>query len=89
MPRQPRTLSMCINIHIRKMPSRNLAVKEEVYRRLLEAKKGSESFSEVIDRLLQGRSDLMSFAGALARDREFDAVLKDVEEVRRRTVLRR
>jgi len=70
------------------MPSRNLAVKEDVYKRLLEAKKGSESFSDVIDRLLQGKSDLMSFAGALAGDKEFEAVLKDMEEVRKRTVLR-
>ena len=70
------------------MPSRNLAVKEETYRKLFEAKKGDESFSDVIDRLLQGKSDVMSFAGALAGDREFAAALKDMEEVRKKTVLR-
>lgn len=70
------------------MPSRNLAVKEEVYRKLLEAKRGGESFSEVIGRLLQGKSDLMAFAGALAGDKEFEKVLEDIQKVRNRTVLR-
>ena len=70
------------------MPSRNLAVREKVYKKLLEAKRGKESFSDVIDRLLQGKSDLMAFAGALAGDAEFNEALKDIEEVRKRTVLR-
>lgn len=70
------------------MGSKNLAVKDEVYRKLLEAKKGSESFSDIIGRLLEGKSDLMSFAGVLSRDKEFDLVRKDIQEVRRRTVLR-
>ena len=70
------------------MTSKNLAVKEEVYRKLLEAKKGDESFSEVIERLLEGKSDLMSFAGILSGDKEFERVTKDIEEVRKRTVLR-
>jgi predicted CopG family antitoxin len=70
------------------MTSRNLAVKEEVYRKLLEAKKGDESFSDVIGRLLEGRSDLMSFAGVFSQDREFELAQRDVQEVRRRTALR-
>lgn len=71
------------------MTSRNLTVKEEVYRKLVEAKKGNESFSKVIERLLQGKSDLMSFAGILSHDREFaDAVSKDTAEVRKLTVIR-
>jgi predicted CopG family antitoxin len=70
------------------MVSRNLAVREDVYRRLLEAKKGDESFSDVIDRLLKGENDLMSFAGILAHDKEFELAVKDIHEVRKRTVLR-
>jgi predicted CopG family antitoxin len=70
------------------MASKNLAVREEVYRRLLEAKKGDESFSEVIERLLSGKSDLMSFAGVLSGDKEFSLVLKDIREARKKTVLR-
>ena len=79
---------MRIYIWIRKMASKNLAVREEVYKRLLEAKKGNESFSDIIERLLTGKNDLMSFAGALSGDREFDFVLRDIHEVRKRTVLR-
>jgi predicted CopG family antitoxin len=37
------------------MTSRNLTVNEEVYNKLLEAKKDNESFSDVIERLLQGK----------------------------------
>ena len=70
------------------MASKNLAIKEEVYRRLLEAKKGNESFSDVINRLLSGKSDLMSFAGALSGDKDFSLLMKDIREVRKRIVLR-
>ena len=48
------------------MPSRNMAIRDDVYRRLSEAKAEGESFSDVIDRLLEGKSGLMSFAGALS-----------------------
>lgn len=71
------------------MASKNLAVKEDVYRKLLEAKKGDESFSDVIQRLLSGKSDLMSFAGILSGDKEFGLVLKDIREARKLVVLRR
>ena len=70
------------------MASRNLAVKEEDYRRLLEAKKRNESFSEVIERLLEGRSELMVFAGMLSDDKDFEQVGEDINEVRKKTVER-
>jgi predicted CopG family antitoxin len=38
------------------MISKNITAKEEVYKKLWEAKKGNESFSEVIERLLEGNS---------------------------------
>ena len=53
------------------MTSKNLMIKEEVYKKPGEAKKGKESFSEVIKRLLRGRSGLMSFAGILSHDTKF------------------
>ncbi|HXW36741.1 MAG TPA: antitoxin VapB family protein [Nitrososphaerales archaeon] len=70
------------------MTSRNLAIKEDVYNKLLEAKKGNESFSDVIDRLLHGKSELLSFAGVLAGDKDFEAVMVDIEAVRENTVLK-
>jgi predicted CopG family antitoxin len=70
------------------MASKNLTVREEVYRKLLEAKKGNESFSDVIERLLEGKRDLMSFAGILSDDNDFKLATNDIREVRERTVLR-
>ena len=70
------------------MTSKNLAIKEDVYDKLLEAKKGDESFSDVIQRLLEGKSELMSYAGIFSQDEEFDQVARDIEEARKKTVLR-
>jgi predicted CopG family antitoxin len=70
------------------MGSKNLAVRDDVYRKLLEAKKSNESFSDVIERLLEGRKDLMSFAGILSSDRDFERIADDIERVRKKTVLR-
>jgi predicted CopG family antitoxin len=70
------------------MPSKNMAIKDDVYRRLTEAKGKGESFSDVIGRLLEGKNDLMSLAGALAGDEGFELALKDIAEVRKRTALR-
>ncbi|TLX97118.1 MAG: antitoxin [Thaumarchaeota archaeon] len=70
------------------MTSKNLSVKEDVYKKLREAKKGNESFSDVIERLLDGGHDLMAFAGILSRDKEFERVKSDIQQVRKRTVLR-
>jgi predicted CopG family antitoxin len=70
------------------MTSKNLAIKEGVYKKLLDAKTGDESFSDVIERLLEGRSDLMAFAGILADDEDFERVNDDIQRVRKGTVLR-
>ena len=70
------------------MTSKNLAIKEDVYDKLLEAKRGAESFSDVIERLLEGKSELMSYAGIFSQDEEFDQVARDIEEARKKTVLR-
>ena len=70
------------------MTSKNVAVKEQVYRKLLEVKRGDESFSDVIERLLEGKSSLMSFAGVFSGDKEFDKVGDDILEVRNGGMLR-
>ena len=71
------------------MASKNLVVKEDVYKKLLDAKKGKESFSDLIQRLLEGRTDLMSFAGVLCGDKDFERAIRDMKLIRKRTVLRR
>ena len=70
------------------MASKNLAIKEEVYKKLLEAKKDDESFSDVIERLLEGKRDLMAFKGIFANDKDFELVEKDIRELRKKTILR-
>lgn len=65
-----------------------MAVKDEVYRKLLEAKQGDESFSDLIERLLEGKRDLMAFKGILADDKSFELVEREIRELRKKAVLR-
>ena len=71
-----------------KMASKNIAVRDEVYQKLLQGKRGEESFSDVIARLIEGRSELMSFAGVLSMDDDFEGVVDSITTVRKRAVLR-
>jgi predicted CopG family antitoxin len=64
------------------MPAKNLAIREDVYRKLLSAKTEKESFSDAIDRLLSGRPKLSSFSGLFADDKEFSLLEDDVRRVR-------
>ena len=68
------------------MVSRDLALREDVYKKLLEAKKGNESFSDVIERLLEERDDLLTYAGVFTTDKEFENVEKDIALVRQNSV---
>ncbi len=68
------------------MAVRNLAIRDEVYRKLLDAKADKESFSDVIDRLLSSRPKLSSFSGTFAGDKEFALVEEDRRRVRSMTV---
>lgn len=86
--RPPPAINMCICIHIHRMTSKNLAIREDVYRRLRDAKRGNESFSDVIDRLLEGKHDLMVFAGILSDDETFTEMVADMDRVRKETKLR-
>jgi predicted CopG family antitoxin len=68
--------------------TKNLKIRDDVYKKLLGAKKENESISDFIERLLEGKSDLMSFAGILSHDKEFELAERDIQEVRKSTVLR-
>ena len=70
------------------MATKNLAIREEVYRKLSEAKKEGESFSDVIEKLLQKRGDLLSLWGAWADDEESAFIETSVKEMRKRSVMR-
>ncbi len=58
------------------MALKTLTISEEAYKRLVQAKKTDESFTEVIIRLTLGRANLLNHAGAWA----------DLEEARVETV---
>jgi predicted CopG family antitoxin len=70
------------------MAVKNLAIREEVYRKLLNAKADKESFSDVIDRLLSSKPKLSSFSGIFADDKEFGRIEEDIRRVRTMTVPR-
>ena len=71
-----------------RMASKNLAIREEVYRKLSEAKKEGESFSDVIEKLLEKRGDLLSLWGAWGDDEEVAFIETSVKEARKRSVIR-
>ncbi len=70
------------------MASKNLAIREDVYRKLSEAKKEGESFSDVIEKLLEKRGDLLSLWGAWGDDAEVAFIETSVKESRKRSVIR-
>ena len=70
------------------MASKNLAIREDVYRKLSEAKKEGESFSDVIEKLLERGSDLLPLWGVLSESKHWEEIEDGVREIRKRTVIR-
>jgi predicted CopG family antitoxin len=70
------------------MASKSLAIREYVYRKLSEAKKEGESFSDVIERLLERGGDLLSLWGAWDDGEDVAFIETSVKETRKRSVVR-
>ncbi len=70
------------------MASKNLAIREDVYRKLSEAKKEGESFSDAIDRLLEKRGDLLSHWGVLSDSKHMVEIERSIRDTRKRAVVR-
>lgn len=71
------------------MATKNIAIREEVYKKLASVKSDDESFSDTIDRLLNKKTSLLSFAGVFsADDDELNTIEKEVNNLRRRATLR-
>lgn len=70
------------------MTSKNVSIREDVYRKLAEAKHEGESFSDVIERILEKRASLLSLWGALAKSEALAMIESDIKEIRRKTVIR-
>ena len=70
------------------MATKNLAIRDEVYRRLAEAKRDDESFSDVIERLLEKRSSLLSLWGVLADSESMAEIEDEIKEIRKGAIIR-
>ena len=71
------------------MASKNLAIREDVYRKLSEAKKEGESFSDVIEKLPErGGGDLLSLWGVLSDSEHLAVIEDDTREIRKGTAIR-
>ena len=70
------------------MTSKNISIREDVYRKLLEARREGESFSGVIERLLEKRSSLLPLWGVLTNNRNVAEIERDIRAIRKKTVIR-
>ncbi len=70
------------------MARKNLAIREEVYRKLSEAKKAGESFSDVIEKLLERGGDLMPLWGVLSDSKRLAEIENSIRKIRKRTTIR-
>lgn len=70
------------------MTTKNLAIREEVYRKLAQAKHQDESFSDVIERLVQKRGSLLPLWGALSESENLSAIERDIAKIRRMAMVR-
>lgn len=70
------------------MTTKNLAIREEVYRKLAEAKREGDSFSDVIERILDKRGSLLSLWGVLADSEEIARIGDEARKIRKRTTIR-
>jgi len=71
------------------MTQKTISLPEDVYLSLKRQKRKGESFSELISRLLQEKQlqekNLEKLAGCLKEDDEWDKVLEDIYEYRKRS----
>jgi predicted CopG family antitoxin len=70
------------------MAPRYLAIREAVYRKLAEEKRKGESFSDVIERMLEKRGSLLPLWGALADRKTIASIQDDILKIRGRAKVR-
>jgi len=68
--------------------TKNLAIREDVYRKLSEAKRQGDSFSDVIERILEKRGSLLSLWGILADSRVIAQIEDETRKIRKRATIR-
>ncbi|MCX8193682.1 MAG: antitoxin VapB family protein [Nitrososphaeria archaeon] len=68
---------------------KTLTVRDEVYAKLVKMKREGESFSDLLERILErGRSSLKDFAGILKESEWLDELDKEILELRRSVKIR-
>ncbi len=67
------------------MGTKNISIMDDVYDKLTARKGAHESFSDVIRRTLEGKKDIMEFAGAWKdmSDKDFEELKESVEKLRK------
>ena len=72
------------------MANKNLAIREDVYRKLSMAKKEGESFSDVIEKLLEraGGGDLLPLWDVLSDSKHLAEIEDEAHGIRKRTAIR-
>ena len=71
------------------MSSKNVALREDVYRKLLEAKGQNESFSDVIEALLERKGSLLPLWNTLSASEGINIIEKESEEIRKGAIVRK
>lgn len=71
-----------------RMTTKNLAIREEVYKKLADAKREGESFSDVIERTLEKHTSLLSSWGVLRDSHSIAEIEEDIKKIRNRTNVR-
>ena len=64
------------------MPAKTLTIKETTYNRLKMAKRPDESFSDLFDRTIANKPDIIKFAGFLT-DKEGNELASRIREYRK------
>jgi predicted CopG family antitoxin len=70
------------------MKTKNLAIREDVYRGLAEAKREGESFSDTIKRVLERRGSMLELWGALADGPSLAEVENEIKKMLQSTAVR-
>lgn len=65
------------------MATKNLAIREGVYRKLADEKRQDESFSDVIERILEKRASLLPLWATLADSKSLGQIEDDIRKIRK------
>jgi len=65
------------------MATKNLAIRDSVYKKLAEEKREGESFSDVIERMLEKQGSLIPLWGSLADSKNIAQIQDDIAKARR------